>query len=104
VGALFAACSRSPLADIPLDLRIACTCSASCYHRFRTASLLTASHCQERRRQVQTTHNTIAQRKGDNSNGNDGIGGSSDGISNDSASSAGRDKGIGGGGKEEVLT
>jgi hypothetical protein len=46
--------------------------------------------------------NTTAQRevKEDNSSGNDGTGGSSDGSSNGDASSAGRDKGIGGGGKE----
>jgi hypothetical protein len=50
--------------------------------------------------------NTIAQRKvkEDNSSGNSGTGGSSDGSSNGGASSAGRDKEIGGGGKEGVLT
>jgi hypothetical protein len=50
---------------------------------------------------------TTAQRKvkEDNSSGNVGTGGSSsDDSSNGDASSAGRDKGIGGGGKEGVLT
>jgi hypothetical protein len=44
------------------------------------------------------------QRKEDNSNGNGGTGGSGDDSSNGDASRAGRDKAIGGGGKEGVLT
>jgi hypothetical protein len=42
--------------------------------------------------------------KEDNISGNGGTGGSSDDSSNVDASSAGRDKEIGGGGKEGVLT
>jgi hypothetical protein len=48
--------------------------------------------------------NTIEQRKEGNGSGNSGAGGSSDGNSNGGVSSAGRDKEIGGGGKEGVLT
>jgi hypothetical protein len=53
-----------------------------------------------------STGNTTAQRKDteDNSSENSGTGGSSDGSSNGGACSAGRDKEIGGGGKEGVLT
>jgi hypothetical protein len=49
---------------------------------------------------------TTAQRKvkEDSSSGSGGTGGSSDDSSNGDASSTGRDKGIGGGGKEGVLT
>jgi hypothetical protein len=50
--------------------------------------------------------NTTAQRKvkEDNSSGNSGAGGSSGDSSNGSASTAGRDKEIGGGGKRGVWT
>jgi hypothetical protein len=50
------------------------------------------------------TDNAIAQRKEDNSSGNSNAGGTSDDSSNGGASSTGRDKEIGGGGKEAVLT
>jgi hypothetical protein len=48
--------------------------------------------------------NTIAERKEGNGSENGGTGGSSDDSSNGGASSSGWDKGIGGGGKEGVLT
>jgi hypothetical protein len=48
--------------------------------------------------------NTVVQRKEGNGSGNISAGDSSDDSSNGDASSAGRDKEIGGGGKEGVLT
>jgi hypothetical protein len=63
----------------------------------------------DKKAKLETTRadNTVVQRKEDNISGNSGTGGSSDDSSNAmaiDASSAGRDKEIGGGGKEGVLT
>jgi hypothetical protein len=62
------------------------------------------THCQPPRTQQIQAHDRAEEARGHNGSGNSGAGGSSNVSSNGVASSAGRDKGIGGGGKEGVLT